>query len=61
VVSWDLVFKRYFSSAERGAIALMSPARKKEWTISRIAAKDAVRAQVLRYKKEAFLSRSNSR
>jgi malonyl CoA-acyl carrier protein transacylase/phosphopantetheinyl transferase len=54
VVSWDLVFKRYFSSAEREAFALMSPARKKEWTISRIAAKDAARAQVLRYKKEAF-------
>ena len=54
VVSWDLVFKRYFNSAERGAIALMSPTRKKEWTISRIAAKDAVRAQVLRNRKEAF-------
>ena len=54
VVSWDLVFKRYFNSAEREAFALMSPARRKEWTISRIAAKDAVRAQVLRYKKEAF-------
>lgn len=32
----------------------MSPARKKEWTISRIAAKDAARAQVLRSKKETY-------
>jgi len=54
VISWDLVGKRYFNSAEREALVLMSPARKKEWIISRIAAKDAVRAQVLRYKKEGF-------
>ena len=54
VVSWDLVFKRYFSSDERDGFALMSPVRKKEWTISRIAAKDAARALALRYKKEAY-------
>ena len=54
VVSWDLVFKRYFNTNERDGFASMSPVRKKEWTISRIAAKDAARAQVLRYKKEAY-------
>ncbi|MBS1659924.1 MAG: acyltransferase domain-containing protein [Bacteroidetes bacterium] len=54
VVSWDLVFKRYFNGQERDGFSAMTPGKKKEWTISRIAAKDAVRATVLRYKKEAY-------
>jgi acyl transferase domain-containing protein/phosphopantetheinyl transferase len=54
VVSWDLVFKRYFSGRERDTFPSMTPGRKKEWTISRIAAKDAVRALLLRLKKEAY-------
>jgi phosphopantetheinyl transferase len=54
MISWDLVFKRYFSGDERDAFAGNLPNKRKEWTISRIAAKDAVRALVLRDKKEAF-------
>jgi len=54
VVSWDLVCKRYFSGEERDGFAVMSPVRRKEWTISRIAAKDAVRAQAVRYQKKAY-------
>ncbi|HEY6901681.1 MAG TPA: acyltransferase domain-containing protein, partial [Puia sp.] len=53
MVSWDLVFKRYFNGQERDRFSEMTPNKRKEWTISRIAAKDAVRALVLRYKKEA--------
>jgi 3-oxoacyl-(acyl-carrier-protein) synthase/malonyl CoA-acyl carrier protein transacylase/phosphopantetheinyl transferase len=54
MVSWDLIFKRYFSSKERDYYSSMTPARKKEWTISRITAKDAVRALMLRYRKAAY-------
>ncbi len=54
LVSWELVFKRYFDARTRGEFASMSPARKKEWTIGRIAGKDAVRALLLRLKKEAY-------
>ncbi len=43
VLSWDFVTRRYFSAAEREFMSSLSPARKREWLISRVAAKDALR------------------
>lgn len=48
VVSWDFVCQRYFSQEEKELLAGMAPKRKKEWIISRVAVKDAVRALLYR-------------
>jgi phosphopantetheinyl transferase len=50
VLSWDFVAKRYFSLPEREYSASLPPKKKKEWIISRIAAKDAVRTLLSREK-----------
>lgn len=50
VLSWDFVARRYFSLPEREYAAALPPKKKKEWTISRIAAKDAVRTLLSREK-----------
>lgn len=46
VVSWDFILKRYFNQREKAQYRQMSVTRKKEWLISRVAAKDAVRALI---------------
>jgi phosphopantetheinyl transferase/malonyl CoA-acyl carrier protein transacylase len=47
-LSWEFVAKRYFSSPERGSLASLTPKKKKEWMVSRIAAKDAVKSLLSR-------------
>jgi acyl transferase domain-containing protein/phosphopantetheinyl transferase len=54
VLSWDFVAKRYFSLPEREYASSLPPKRKKEWTISRIAAKDAIRALLAREKGQQY-------
>lgn len=46
VVSWDFILKRYFNQQEKAHYQGLSVTRKKEWLISRVAVKDAVRALV---------------
>jgi acyl transferase domain-containing protein/phosphopantetheinyl transferase len=46
VVSWDFILKRYFNQEEKAQYQQMSVTRKKEWLISRVAAKDAARALI---------------
>ncbi|MHA4809438.1 type I polyketide synthase [Flavitalea flava] len=43
VVSWDFILKRYFSGEEKKVYHKLPPSKKREWLISRVAAKDAVR------------------
>ncbi|WP_440133849.1 type I polyketide synthase [Chitinophaga sancti] len=44
VVSWDFIQKRYLNQAEKTFIKSLLPMKRKERIISRVAAKDAVRA-----------------
>ncbi|PSK91473.1 type I polyketide synthase [Taibaiella chishuiensis] len=44
MVSWDFILKRYFNQEEKQYYQSLTPAKKKEWMISRVALKDAVRA-----------------
>lgn len=46
VVSWDFILKRYFNQEEKAHYRQLSVSRKKEWLISRVAVKDAVRTLV---------------
>lgn len=46
VVSWDFILKRYFNQQEKAAIRALPIHRQKEKIISRVAAKDAIRAQL---------------
>ncbi|MBZ4192501.1 type I polyketide synthase [Niabella beijingensis] len=48
MVSWDFILKRYFNQDEKKYYQQLPPARKKEWMISRVAVKDAVRALLQR-------------
>lgn len=50
VVSWDFILKRYFNQQEKQYHQTLFPNRKKEWLISRVAVKDAVRALLTREK-----------
>ncbi len=50
MVSWDFILKRYFNWEEKQHYQSLSPAKKKEWMISRVALKDAVRALLQRQK-----------
>ena len=54
VVSWNFVLKRYFGQEEKKYYESLPPNRKKEWMISRIAVKDAVKNLLIRTKKEAY-------
>lgn len=54
VVSWDFILKRYFNQDEKAQYQQMSVTRKKEWLISRVAAKDAVRA-FIRHRQQEHL------
>lgn len=53
VVSWDFIMKRYFNQDEKAYLRTLLPNKRKEKIISRVAAKDAIRA-LLQQKKEAF-------
>lgn len=53
VVSWNFVLKRYFGQREKTHYDSLMPNRKKEWMISRIAVKDAVRNLLIRTRKES--------
>ncbi|WPQ64897.1 beta-ketoacyl synthase N-terminal-like domain-containing protein [Chitinophaga sancti] len=44
VVSWDFIQKRYLNQAEKAFVKGLMPMKRKERIISRVAAKDAVRA-----------------
>lgn len=54
VASWDFVLKRYFNQAEKKYYDSLLPNRKKEWIISRVAVKDAVKNLLVRTKKESY-------
>lgn len=54
VVSWDFIMKRYFNQAEKAELRAMLPNKRKERIISRVAAKDAVRALLKKEKQEAY-------
>ena len=43
VASWDFILKRYFNGSEKQYHAQLLPNRKKNWIVSRVAVKDAVR------------------
>lgn len=43
VVSWDFILKRYFNQQEKKHHQTLLPNKRKEWIISRVAVKDAVR------------------
>lgn len=43
MVSWDFILKRYFNQDEKKYHNALLPNKKKEWMISRVAVKDAVR------------------
>ena len=53
VLSWDFIAKRYFSLDEREWLFSQPPDKRREWMIGQVAAKDAVRAFLLRSKGEA--------
>lgn len=48
VNSWDFIVKRYFNQAEKKHHNELPLHKKKEWVISRVAAKDAVKALLFR-------------
>ena len=54
VVSWNFVLRRYFGQTEKAYYESLAPNKKKEWMISRIAVKDAVRRLLTKTKKEAW-------
>ncbi|ATP59079.1 beta-ketoacyl synthase [Pedobacter ginsengisoli] len=54
VVSWDFILKRYFNQDEKKHHNSLLPNKRKEWMISRVAVKDAVRNLLNRTKKEAY-------
>ncbi|MHA4741277.1 type I polyketide synthase [Dyadobacter sp. MSC1_007] len=53
VVSWDFILKRYFNQTEKTYQRTLLPNKRKEWMISRVAVKDAVRMLLLRLKNSA--------
>lgn len=52
VVSWDFILKRYFSQGEKRVYHKLHPNKKREWLISRVAVKDAVRSLLIRSGRE---------
>jgi 3-oxoacyl-(acyl-carrier-protein) synthase/phosphopantetheinyl transferase/malonyl CoA-acyl carrier protein transacylase len=53
MVSWDFILKRYFNQEEKKHHQALSPGKKKEWMISRVAVKDAVRALLQRERQQS--------
>ncbi|WP_222538104.1 type I polyketide synthase [Pedobacter polysacchareus] len=53
VVSWDFILKRYFNQEEKKHHNSLLPNKRKEWMISRVAVKDAVRNLLKQEKNEA--------
>ncbi|ASK30032.1 beta-ketoacyl synthase [Chryseobacterium sp. T16E-39] len=51
VASWDFILKRYFNQTEKQYHQQLLPNKKKNWMVSRVAAKDAVR-NLLRQQKD---------
>ena len=54
VVSWDFILKRYFNQTEKKHQRSLLPNKKKEWMISRVAVKDAVRMLLLKTKNDPY-------
>jgi phosphopantetheinyl transferase len=54
VVSWDFILKRYFNKDEKQHHHSLLPNKRKEWIISRVAVKDAVRNLLKSAKGEAY-------
>ncbi|HMI04504.1 MAG TPA: 4'-phosphopantetheinyl transferase superfamily protein, partial [Pedobacter sp.] len=54
VVSWDFILKRYFNKDEKQHHHSLLPNKRKEWIISRVAVKDAVRSLLNKEKREAY-------
>ncbi len=52
VTSWDFILKRYFNQTEKKHHNSLLPNKQKEWIISRVAVKDAVRAVLEKTKSE---------
>jgi hypothetical protein len=57
VASWDFILKRYFNQTEKQHHQQLLPNKKKNWMVSRVAVKDAVR-NLLRKEKIMPASRS---
>lgn len=53
VVSWDFILKRYFGQEEKKHYHSLMPNKRKEWMISRVAVKDAVRNLLNKEKQQA--------
>lgn len=53
-VSWDFILKRYFNQAEKNFYNSLLPRKKKQWLISRVAVKDAVRSLLLQTRHKAW-------
>jgi len=54
VNSWDFIVKRYFNQEEKKRYNALPLHKKKEWTISRVAAKDAVKALLLEQRQAMY-------
>ncbi|WP_158795360.1 type I polyketide synthase [Pedobacter sp. L105] len=54
MVSWDFILKRYFNQDEKQYCQSLLPNKRKEWMISRVAVKDAVRNLLVNTKQEAY-------
>jgi 3-oxoacyl-(acyl-carrier-protein) synthase/phosphopantetheinyl transferase/malonyl CoA-acyl carrier protein transacylase len=54
VVSWDFILKRYANQEEKKHHLSLLPNKRKEWLISRVAVKDAVRNLLNQIKQEAY-------
>ncbi|MEM6830817.1 MAG: 4'-phosphopantetheinyl transferase superfamily protein, partial [Bacteroidota bacterium] len=46
VSSWDFIIRRYFNKNERDHLNTLLPNKRREWIISRVAAKDAIRKRL---------------
>lgn len=53
VVSWDFIIKRYFNQDEKKHHNALLPNKRKQWVVSRVAVKDAVRGLLNREKQQA--------
>lgn len=54
VVSWDFILKRYFNKDEKQHHHSLLPSKRKEWIISRVAVKDAVRNLLNKEKRSSY-------
>jgi len=54
VISWDFIAKRYLPLSDRTYLEELPINRRKQWLISRVAVRDAIRSLLLKKKNEAY-------